>query len=107
MTRNPSAAWTANQVVQAFPWESAPRYLLRARDGIYGNCFRRRVGNLGLEEVIIARRSPWQTPYLERVLTAAPSSAPAYSNRKPATATGGRATDPAWHRLNPNGCGPG
>jgi len=68
VTSNPSAAWTANQIVQAFPWESAPRYLLRDRDGIYGAGFRRRVGNLGIKEVIIARRSPWQNPYAERVI---------------------------------------
>jgi putative transposase len=68
VTSNPSAAWTANQIVQAFPWESAPRYLLRDRDGIYGKRFRSRVRNLGIKEVIIARRSPWQTPYVERVI---------------------------------------
>jgi putative transposase len=65
---SPSAAWTANQIVQAFPWESAPRYLLRDRDGIYGNFFRHRVRKLGIEEVVIARRSPWQSPYVERVI---------------------------------------
>ena len=68
MTSSPSAAWTANQIVQAFPWESAPRYLLRDRDGIYGSYFRHRVRNLGTKEVIIARRSPWQNPYVERVI---------------------------------------
>ncbi len=68
VTSSPSAAWTANQVAQAFPWESAPRYLLRDRDGIYGKHFRGRVRNLGIEEVVIARRSPWQNPYAERVI---------------------------------------
>ena len=68
VTSSPSAAWTANQLVQTFPWETAPRYLLRDRDGIYGRFFRRRVRNLGLEEIIIARRSPWQSPYVERVI---------------------------------------
>jgi putative transposase len=68
VTSNPSAAWAANQVVQAFPWESAPRYLLRDRDGIYGRFFRRRVRNLGFKEVVIARRSPWQSPYVEQVI---------------------------------------
>jgi len=53
--------------VQEFPWESAPRYLLRDRNGIYGKRFRSRVQNLGIREVIIARRSPWQNPYVERV----------------------------------------
>ncbi len=68
VTSNPSAASTANQIVQASPWETAPRYLLRDRDGIYGALFRNRVKNLGIEEVIIARRSPWQSPYVERVI---------------------------------------
>ena len=68
MTSNPSAAWTANQIVQTFPWETAPRLLLRDRDGIYGAVFRNRVKNLGIKEVVIARRSPWQNPYTERVI---------------------------------------
>ena len=68
MTSDPSAAWTAIQIVQAFPWETAPRYLLRDRDGIYGSFFRHRVRRLGIEEVVIARRSPWQSPYVERVI---------------------------------------
>jgi putative transposase len=68
VTSSPSAAWTANQVAQAFPWESAPRYLLRDRDGIYGKHFRGRVRNLGIKGVLIARRSPWQNPYAERVI---------------------------------------
>ena len=66
VTTSPSAAWTANQIVQAVPWEGAPRYLLRDRDGIYGTRFRSRVQNLGIQEVIIARRSPWQTLCVER-----------------------------------------
>jgi putative transposase len=68
VTSNPSATWTANQIVQTFPWESAPRYLLRDRDSIYGAVFRARVRRLGIKEVIIARRSPWQNPYAERVI---------------------------------------
>jgi len=68
VTSSPSAAWAANQIVQTFPWETAPRYLLRDRDGIYGKQFRRRVQNLDIEEVVIARRSPWQSPYVERVI---------------------------------------
>jgi transposase InsO family protein len=68
VTSNPSAAWTANQIVQAFPWETAPRYLLRDRDGVYGTFFRHRTRNLGIKEVVIAPRSPWQSPYVERVI---------------------------------------
>jgi transposase InsO family protein len=68
VTSSPSAAWTANQIVQAFPWETAPRYLLRDRDKIYGTSFRKRVRDLGIKEVAIARRSPWQSPYVERII---------------------------------------
>ena len=68
VTSSPSAAWTASQIVQAFPWETASRYLLRDRDGIYGKHFRDRVRGLSIEQVIIARRSPWQNPYGERVI---------------------------------------
>jgi len=68
VTSNPSAAWTANQIVQTFPWETAPRLLLRDRDGIYGAVLCNRVKNLGIKEVVIGRRSPWQNPYAERVI---------------------------------------
>jgi transposase InsO family protein len=68
VTSSPSAAWTASQIVQAFPWDTAPRYLLRDRDGVYGAVFRKRIKHLGTKEVIIARRSPWQNPCVERVI---------------------------------------
>ena len=67
VTEHPTAEWTAQQIVNAFPWNTAPRYLLRDRDGIYGDHFRRRVRNMGIEEVITAARSPWQNPYVERL----------------------------------------
>jgi putative transposase len=68
VTDGPSSEWTAQQVVQAFPNDSAPRYLLRDRDCIYGKYFRRRVKNLGIKEVLTAARSPWQNPYVERLI---------------------------------------
>ena len=55
-------------MVDAFPWDSAPRYLLRDRDQIYGAYFDRRVEGLGVEQVGTARRSPWQNPFVERVI---------------------------------------
>jgi hypothetical protein len=67
-TQDPTARWTAQQVVEAVPWDSAPRFLLRDRDGVYGADFRRRVQSMSIEEVIIAARSPWQTPYVERMI---------------------------------------
>jgi hypothetical protein len=68
VTSSPSAAWAANEIVLAFPWETAPHYQLRDRDRIGGSCFRHRVRKLGIKEVIIARRSPWQSPSVERVI---------------------------------------
>ena len=68
ITEHPTAQWTAQQIVDAFPWDTAPRYLLRDRDGIYGEYFQRRIKNMGIEEIKIAPRSPWQNPYCERVI---------------------------------------
>ena len=53
ITEHPTAQWTAHRVVEAFPWDETPRYLLRDRDRIYGTSFRRRVRNMGIEEVLI------------------------------------------------------
>ncbi len=68
VTDNPTAEWTARQIVEAFPWETAPRYLLRDRDAVYGFAFRHRVAGLGITEVLTAPRSPWQNPYVERLI---------------------------------------
>jgi putative transposase len=68
ITEHPTAQWTAQQVVEAFPWDGAPRYLLRDRDRIYGAAFRPRVQHMGIEEVLIAPRRPWQHPYIERLI---------------------------------------
>jgi len=68
VTEHPTAAWTARQVTEAFPWDTAPRYMIRDRDGIYGDVFRGRVKAMGIEEVLIAPRSPWQSPYVERLI---------------------------------------
>lgn len=68
VTEHPTAAWTAQQVVEAFPWDEALRYLLRDRDRIYGAVFRQRVQHMGIEEVVIALRSPWQNPSVERLI---------------------------------------
>ncbi len=55
-------------MVDAFPWDTAPRYLLRDRDQIYGAYFDRRVEGLGIEQVRTAPRSPWQNPFVERII---------------------------------------
>ena len=67
-TENPTMAWVAQQIREAFPWETTPRFLLRDRDAVYGVEFRDRVLSMGIEEVITAPRSPWQNPYVERVI---------------------------------------
>jgi putative transposase len=63
VTEHPTAAWTAQQIIETFPDETAPRYLLRDRDQIYGEEFRRRVAGMKIEEVITAPHSPWQNDY--------------------------------------------
>jgi len=68
VTTNPSAEWTSQQIVEAFAWSDVPAYLLRDRDSIYGAHFRRRINNMGIEQVMIAHRSPWQNPYVERLI---------------------------------------
>jgi hypothetical protein len=64
---NPTAEWTTQQIVEAFPWELQAKYLLRDRDKIYGEAFQKRVYNMGFEDVLIAPLSPWQNPYAERL----------------------------------------
>ena len=68
VTDHPTAAWTAHQLVESFPEETAPKYLLRDRDAIYGAAFARRVKGLGISEILIAPRAPWQNPFAERVI---------------------------------------
>ncbi len=68
VTSHPTARWTAQQIVEAFPYDTSPRYLLRDRDWIYGSCFANRVRCMGIEEVLIAPRSPWQNPFIERLI---------------------------------------
>ena len=68
VTTSPSARWTAQQVREAFPYDTAPRYLLRDRDGIFGADFVRCVKSMGIEEVVTAPASPWQNPYCERLI---------------------------------------
>jgi transposase InsO family protein len=67
VTEHPTAEWTAQQLIEAFPWDTAPRFLLRDRDSIYGDRFRRRVRSMGIEEVMTAYCSPWQNAYVERL----------------------------------------
>jgi transposase InsO family protein len=65
---HPTAEWTAQQRRNAFSWDSAPRYLLRDRDRIFGDDFTRQVHDMGMEQVLCAPRSPWHRAYIERVI---------------------------------------
>jgi putative transposase len=68
ITDHPTATWSAQQVVDAFPDDTAPRWLHRDRDGVYGDVFQRRLVGMGIAEVVSAPASPWQNPYVERLI---------------------------------------
>ena len=68
VTAHPTAEWTAQQVREAFPWDTAPRYLLRDRDRIFGKEFVDQVKAQGIKQVLSAPRSPWQRAYVERLI---------------------------------------
>ncbi len=68
VTEHPTAQWTGQQLVQALPWETTARYVIRDRDRIYGTEFKQRVAGLGLREALTAPRSPWQNAYAERFI---------------------------------------
>jgi hypothetical protein len=68
VTLNPTQIWLARQMTEAFPWDTTPRYLVRDRDGSYGQAFRDRVRAMGIKEVVTAARSPWQNAYVERII---------------------------------------
>ena len=68
VTRHPTAEWIARQVSEAFPWDWAPKYLIRDRDGVYGEVFQRRIRAMGIRDRPIAPSSPWQNCYAERLI---------------------------------------
>jgi putative transposase len=68
VTEHPTAGWTAEQIVEAFPDDTAPPYLLRDRDTVYGPSFRQRVRGLRIREVLTAPHRPWQNPFAERLI---------------------------------------
>ncbi len=68
VTANPTAAWVVQQITEAFPWDTAPRYVIRDRDSVYGAVVRARVKAMGIEDVVTAPRSPWQNPFADRVI---------------------------------------
>jgi putative transposase len=68
VTQHPTAGWLSRQVTEAFPWDTAPWFLLRDRDASYGEVFSKRVKAMGIAEVITAARSPGQNPCVERLI---------------------------------------
>ena len=68
VTAHPTAEWIANQLTQACGWEQIPRYLIRDRDGAYGEIFLRRVRSIGIRDRPTSARSPWQNAYAERLI---------------------------------------
>jgi transposase InsO family protein len=68
VTQNPTQVWLARQITEAFPWDTAPRFLLRDRDASYGQTFRNRVQAMAIEQVVTTPRSPWQNAYVERII---------------------------------------
>ena len=68
VTAHPTAEWVARQITEAFPWEQAPRYLIRDRDASYGYAVTRRLAAMGIRDRPTAPRSPWQNPYVERLI---------------------------------------
>ena len=68
VTAHPTAEWIANQITEACGWEQAPRYLIRDRDGAYGEVFIRRLRSMGIRDRPTSPRSPWQNGYAERLM---------------------------------------
>jgi transposase InsO family protein len=68
VTTNPTAEWIAHQITDAFPWNEAPDYLVRDRDGSYGRAVTRRLAAMGIRDHPTAPRSPWQNGHAERLI---------------------------------------
>jgi transposase InsO family protein len=68
VTANPSSEWIARQITEAFPWDEAPRYLIRDRDSSYGVIVRKRIRAMGIRDRPTAPRSPWQNGHTERLI---------------------------------------
>jgi transposase InsO family protein len=68
VTAHPTAEWVSQQLVQAFPWDTAPRYLVRDRDAIYGERVRQQLKDMAVKEILTAPRCPWQSRYVERLI---------------------------------------
>jgi transposase InsO family protein len=68
VTASPTAEWIARQITEAFPWHSAPGYLIHDRDRVFGSIVRQRFRAMGIRDKPIAPRSPWQNGFAERLI---------------------------------------
>jgi hypothetical protein len=68
VTRHPTAEWLAQQILEAFPWNATPTYLVRDNDRAYGQAFTRRLRTMGIRDRPTSPRSPWQNAYVERLI---------------------------------------
>jgi len=68
VTEHPTAQWTVQQLTEAFPFDSVPRYLLRDGDAIYGERVQRRIAHLNIQDLVTTPASPWENAYAERVI---------------------------------------
>jgi transposase InsO family protein len=68
VTKHPTAEWSARQITEAFPWNTAPAILIRDNDKAFGLAFRRRIRAMGIRDHWIAPKSPWQNGYVERAI---------------------------------------
>jgi transposase InsO family protein len=66
VTKNSTADWLARQITEAFPWDSAPKYLIRDNDKVFGIAFKDRIRAMGIRDWPTLFRSPWQNGYVER-----------------------------------------
>jgi transposase InsO family protein len=68
VTQNPTAEWLARQITEAFPWDSAPKYLIRDNDRAFGVAFNARIRAMGIRDRPTSYHSPWQNGYVERLI---------------------------------------
>jgi hypothetical protein len=68
VTEHPTAEWLAHQITEAFPWDTAPKYLIGDKDRAFGGVFKARVHAMGIRDQPVSYRSPWQNGYTERLI---------------------------------------